>query len=88
MAYTVEVAPPAVKSLRALDRTIRRRVTAAIDALADDPRPSGCVKVKGEDDLWRVRVGDYRIVYEIHDDRLLVLVLAAGHRKDVYRKGR
>ena len=88
MPYTVEVAPPAVKSLRSLDRTTRRRLTAAIDALADDPRPPGCAKMKGEDDLWRVRVGDYRIVYETQDERLLVLVLAAGHRKDIYRKGR
>jgi mRNA interferase RelE/StbE len=58
---------------------------AAVEALADDPRPQGAVKISGDDNLWRVRVGDYRVVYEIHDDRLIVLVLRVAHRKDVYR---
>lgn len=61
------------------------RIAATIDALAGDPRPSGCRKLAGTDRLYRVRVGDYRVVYEIHDDRLLVLVIKLGHRREVYR---
>ena len=56
-----------------------------MDALAANPRPKGVKKLSGPDDLYRIRVGDYRIVYQIHDDRLIVLVVRIGHRKDVYR---
>lgn len=53
-------------------------------AMAANPRPSGVVKMQGADNLWRIRVGDYRVVYEIHDARVLILVLNIGHRKDIY----
>mgnify|MGYP001580816136 FL=1 len=56
-----------------------------MDALAATPRPKGVKKLTGTDDLYRIRVGDYRIVYQIHDDRLIVLVVRIGHRRDVYR---
>ncbi len=56
-----------------------------MDGLAVNPRPKGVKKLSGLDDLYRIRVGDYRIVYQIHDDRLIVLVVRIGHRKDVYR---
>jgi len=78
MTYRIQVAPAAVRQLRKLDAAARRRVQAAIELLADHPRPSGAKKLVGGDGEWRVRTGDYRIVYEIHDDVLLVLVVAVG----------
>jgi len=86
MDYASEVAPAAAKALRKLDRTTARRIVDAVDALAENPRPDGVKKLRGDDNLWRIRVGQYRILYEIHNDRLLVLVLQVGHRRDVYRR--
>lgn len=83
--YEVKIARRAVKSLARLPRREQQRIRAAIDLLADEPRPPGCVALKGEDRAYRVRIGDYRIVYEVHDDRLVVLVVRVGHRRDVYR---
>jgi mRNA interferase RelE/StbE len=83
--YRVELARWAVKALTALPRGEQQRVRAAIDLLADNPRPPGCTKLTGEDDAYRVRVGVYRIVYEVLDNRLLVHVVRVGHRRDVYR---
>lgn len=57
---------------------------AAIEALAGDPRPHGCRKLTGAEDLWRIRVGDYRVVYQVDDAEMLVLIATAGHRRDVY----
>src|SRR4051812_10554520 len=78
--YQVEVARRAVKALAALPRKEQQRVRAAIDLLADNPRPPGCVAMADEDRAYRVRVGDYRIVYEVFDDRLVVQVIS--HRRD------
>ena len=86
MTYRIEIAPAAVRQLRTLDPTSQRRVQAAIELLADHPRPSGATKPVGGDGEWRVRTGDYRIVYEVHDDVLLVLVVAVGHRRDIYQR--
>lgn len=83
--YHVEIARRAVKALARLPRREQQRVRAAIDLLADEPRPPGCVALKGEDRAYRVRVGDYRIVYEVHDHRLVVLVIRVGHRRDIYK---
>lgn len=83
--YRIEVAPTAARQLRKLDPQARRRVQAAVELLADEPRPPGAKKLVGGDGEWRVRTGDYRIVYEIHDDVLTVLVLAIGHRREIYR---
>lgn len=85
MSYRIEVAPSAVRQLRNLDPTARRRVQAAIELLAIDPRPTGTKKLVGGDGEWRARTGDYRIIYEIQDQLLVVLVLAVGHRRNVYR---
>ena len=87
MTYTVEVAPAADRQIRKLDRETQRRVLTALERLSEDPRPSGSVKLQTAEDLYRVRVGDYRVIYEISDRRLLVLVLKVGHRSEVY-KGR
>ena len=86
MTYRIEIAPAAVRQLRTLDPTARRRVQAAIELLADQPRPSGATKPVGGDGEWRVRTGDYRIVYEVHDDVLLVLVVAVVHLRDISQR--
>jgi mRNA interferase RelE/StbE len=83
--YRVEVARRAVRELASLARPEQQRIRAAIDLLAEDPTPPGATKLTGERRAYRVRVGDYRIVYEILDDRLLVHVVRIGHRRGVYR---
>ncbi len=85
MAYRVELKPAATESLAKPPKTTQKRIAKKIDQLADNPRPSGSVKLAGQDDLYRIRVGDYRIVYQIQDDVLLVLVIRIGNRGDVYR---
>lgn len=87
MTYRIEVAPAALRQLRELDPAARPRVQGAIELLAEHPRPSGAVKLVGGDGEWRIRTGDYRIVYEVHDEVLLVLVVAVGHRRDIYQHG-
>lgn len=82
---TRSVVPSAAKVIRKLDAPSARRVLDAIGALAVDPRPPGCIQLKGGDGELRTRVGDYRVVYDVHDGELLVLVLRVGHRRDVYR---
>ncbi|CCI51549.1 type II toxin-antitoxin system RelE family toxin [Nostocoides jenkinsii] len=86
MTYRVEVAPAVVRQMRKLDPAARRRIQAAIELLAENPRPQGARKLVGGDGEWRVRTGDYRVVYEIYDDILLVLVIAVGHRRDIYMR--
>ena len=86
MSYRIVVAPSAVRQLRKLDRVAQRRVQGAIELVASEPRPNGAKKLIGGDGEWRVRTGDYRIVYELHDHVLLVLVVAVGHRSDIYER--
>jgi len=69
----------------ATSEAVQRRIVAAMEGLAADPRPPGCVKLQGEDELWRIRLGDYRVVYAVRDEKLMVLVVRVAHRKDVYR---
>ena len=85
MTYEIEFVRAAARQLGTLDSPTRRRVQAAVELLADDPRPPSAKKLVGGAGEWRVRTGDYRIVYEVHDDVLLVLVVALGHRRDIYR---
>lgn len=85
MPYAVHFKPAAERALRKLEKRDRRRLFERAAKLADDPRPEDAVKLRGADDLWRVRVGDFRIIYTIEDDILLALVVKAGHRRDVYR---
>lgn len=84
--YSVELTTAAAKSLRKLPKDILTRVSRIIDDLAYEPHPSGCKKLTDTDNLYRLRVGDWRIVYEIEDSRLIVWVLNVGHRRDIYRK--
>jgi len=83
--YRVHFAGRAARAFRKLPPEIQRRLDPAILALADNPRPPGCLKLSGPDSLWRIRVGDYRIVYQIQDEVLLVLVVNIGHRREIYR---
>lgn len=77
MTYRIEFAPAAARQLRKHDPQARRRIQGAIELLADDPRPPGAKKLVGGGGEWRIRTGDYRIVYEIQDEVLVVLVLAS-----------
>ncbi|MEI2716215.1 MAG: type II toxin-antitoxin system RelE/ParE family toxin [Candidatus Nanopelagicales bacterium] len=81
----VEIARRALKSIQALPKKEQQRVRATIELLSVNPRPPACVPLKGESSAHRVRVGDYRIVYEVHDRRLLILAVRVGHRRQVYR---
>ena len=84
--YQVEVTPAAARQLRKLDASARARVSAAIDLLGQTPRPPGAKKLVGGTDEWRVRTGDYRVVYEIRDAVLVVLVVRVAHRREVYSR--
>jgi len=84
MTYSITLAPPAARQLRKFDPQVRRRIQAALELLAGEPRPPAATQLVGGSGEWRVRTGDYRIVYEIEDDQLLVLVLSIGHR--IYRE--
>jgi mRNA interferase RelE/StbE len=86
VTYTIALSPAAAPQLRKFDPHTRRRMQAALDLLADHPRPPAAKQLVGGAGEWRVRTGDYRIVYEIEDDVLLVLVLTMGHRREVDRK--
>ena len=83
--YTVEISRQAVKAIARLERADPLRIRAAIDLLAGEPRPPGCVELASEASAYRVRVGDYRITYDVIDDRLVIQVVRIGHRRDVCR---
>lgn len=85
MEHEIILSPNAEKNLDRFPRKVRARILDAIDELREDPRPPGCMKLKGDDDLWRIRVGDYRVIYTICDEELIVLVVRVAHRKDVYK---
>ncbi len=84
-AYRIFFRPSADRQLQRLPRDAQRRIVREVAALAHDPRPPGVGNLSGAHDLWRIRIGDYRVVYEIEDDRLVVLVLRVAHRRDLYR---
>ena len=84
--YTLEFAPKAIRSLGKLDRPIVERIRVAAEALRDEPRPPGARMLTGMHGVWRIRVAkDYRIVYTLDDDRLVIMVVEAGHRREIYR---
>ena len=87
--YKVVTKTPAAKSLDQIDRRAdRERITSRIELLAENPRPFGSEKLQGQENTYRVRQGDYRIVYDIDDSTATVVVLKIKNRKDVYRRGR
>jgi len=81
--YSIEFAPTALRDLESLPRDARKRIGKKIDALAGNPRPSGAVAIKGGEGLLRLRVGTYRVIYKVEDDRLVVLVIRIGHVRPV-----
>jgi mRNA interferase RelE/StbE len=83
--YAIHYVRPARKDLEALPAEIQDRILAAIDSLQDDPRPRGCKKLRGSDDEYRIRVGQYRVIYEIHEKTVVILIVRISHRKDAYR---
>jgi Cytotoxic translational repressor of toxin-antitoxin stability system len=85
MAYRVLLRRSAAHELANLPQPIRRRVARAIDALASDPRPPGAKLLTGPDRIWRLRIGDYRILYRVDDELVQVLVIRVRHRSDAYR---
>lgn len=83
--YELRFKASVVKDLKGLPKTDIRRILAKVETLRDDPRPAGSEKLSG-DEKYRVRQGDYRILYAIYDEQVIVEVVKVGHRKDVYRK--
>ena len=85
MHYTLEFATSAAREFRALDRQTQRRITEKLTALGDDPFPSGSKKLKGQGDHFRIRIGDYRVIYRVDGKRVVIVIVRIGHRKEVYR---
>lgn len=83
--YQVEITSAARRQIKKLPPNIKPQILQALEDLAIEPRPYGVLKMQSEDGLYRIRVEDYRIVYAIEDDELLVLVVKVGHRRDVYQ---
>jgi len=86
MSYSVQLSPAAIRQLRTFDPDVRRRIQAVIELLAEDPRPPAATPLVGGAGEWRVRTGVHRVVYEIHDDQLLMLVLRMAHRREGYER--
>lgn len=87
MPYRVELTPGAQRDLRRLPRQAQARLAAPIQGLSDNPRPLGVRKVRGEERTWRIRVGPYRIVYDVYDDQQLVVILKADRRRESTYRG-
>lgn len=85
MAYSILLAPPVERQLRSFALPIQKRLVKRMKALQHDPRPPGVKKLAGEDDLYRISEGVYRIIYTIQDKELIILVVKIGDRKEVYR---
>lgn len=85
MKYRIEFKRSAAKALKKIPQSDQKRIAANIDSLSENLPDSATTKMKGDNPFHRIRVGDYRIIYEIHGDILLIMVLKIGHRKEVYR---
>ena len=85
MSYEVQILPKAARQIKALSVEVRQDVTLTIQSLTNEPRPIGVKKLSGEKDIYRVRVGNYRVLYRIIDKVLVVVVVSVGHRREVYR---
>jgi mRNA interferase RelE/StbE len=85
MSYEVQILPKAARQLKALAVKVRQDISLTIQSLANEPRPIGVKKLSGEKDIYRVRVGNYRVLYRIVDKVLVVVVVSVGHRREVYR---
>ena len=85
MTYQVEFTTAAARQVRKLPIPVRARVLAAVSELANDPRPHGAKKLVGERTAWRIRVGDYRVIYDVLEAQLTVTIVRAAHRREVYK---
>jgi len=85
LAYRVRIEKQASKALEKIDVVIRKRIVEVIRSLADNPKPPGSKKMKNREG-WRVRIGDYRVIYGVNDERSFVSVAKIGHRREVYRE--
>lgn len=86
MSYQVFIKPAAQRQLKKLTLTVQKDLIALIESLAKNPKPSGCKKLKGRQNQYRVRSGDYRVIYSVEDMALIVRVIKIGHRRDVYEE--
>jgi mRNA interferase RelE/StbE len=84
VSYSVDIHSPAKKGLSRLPENVQTRIARSMLALADNPRPQGVAKLSGRE-AWRIRVGDYRVIYTIDDPRKEVVIYAIGHRREIYR---
>jgi mRNA interferase RelE/StbE len=85
MGYHIEFAPAAVRQLKKLTDSVQKRLIDRIEKLAANPRPGNVKKLANEENLYRLPVGDYRVIYQIQDKVLIVLVVKIGHRRNIYR---
>ncbi|NJM23576.1 MAG: type II toxin-antitoxin system RelE/ParE family toxin [Richelia sp. SM1_7_0] len=85
MTYEIKFTKGAIKLFRKLPQNLQERIQVEINDLANDPRPNGVLKLKGEENSYRIRVGDYRVIYEIYDDILLISIVKVKHRSEVYK---
>lgn len=86
MSYKIEFSRKAERQFKALTSQIQKRLKPKIDALVQNPRPREVKKLEGEDELYRIRVGDYRVIYQVQDKALIVLVVKLGDRKEIYQR--
>lgn len=86
MAYRIEFTPRAQRDFKGLDGSVRGRIARRIDSLAENLYPQGIKKIEGEDELYRLRVGDYRILYQVRAKILLILIVGIGQRRESYRR--
>ena len=86
VTYTVQIKKSALKVLRKLPTTVSKSLAKTINFLEKTPRPKGCKKLKGNENLYRIQQGDYRIIYQVQDSVLIILIVIVGHRKMIYRK--
>jgi mRNA interferase RelE/StbE len=85
MRYTIKIDREALKALACMPAKVQRQIARRIDELADNPHPADAIQIKGGNDFWRIRCGNYRIAYQVRRAVLLILVVRVGHRKDFYR---
>lgn len=85
MRYQIVYAPGTEKQLKRLQPTLRAKIVGAISSLAENPRPNGCRKLKNREDQYRIRIGDYRVIYSIHDKIVTVTIMKIDHRREIYR---
>ena len=84
MSYTIHILRSAQKQISRINSKDQDHIITAIRSLSENPRPTGCIKLSGRP-AWRIRVGDYRVIYEIRNEQLLIMVISIGHRREVYR---